>query len=154
MSEDLNAGTGCNGDFLVNLKYVIRELEYPDMKEAVLKYCYNTTRSYLLRYRVNEADLCRLLAHAPNQEAARELEAWIVRYNLKRPLRRRARHANRAELERRVDESSPGYYVQYQLEEGEWVPEVVPRYRPRGWWETPAPRTADKELRHEWGVGK
>lgn len=101
---DLDAGWEFNDDLMFNLEYVMETLGYTDTYETIMKYCPNTPAGFLKRGRVNEADLCRLLANAPKPDEAEKLEAWIVKYNTRRPLRPRGRHAGRKETRRMMME--------------------------------------------------
>ena len=99
-----DAATYWNGDTTYNLECVMKSLRYTDMKEAVNKYCHNTPRDFLKKGRINECDLCKLLAHATDQDKAKDFEEFLTKKVLKRPLKRKPLHADREELGRQVAE--------------------------------------------------
>lgn len=100
----LDAGRAWNDDMMFNFKYVMDTLGYTNVYETVNKCCPNTPASFLKKGRVNESDLCLMLAHAPNQEEAKELKEWLTTKTLKRALRPKPLHPGRRELRREAVE--------------------------------------------------
>lgn len=162
----LDAGRAFNDDMMFNFRYVMDTLGYTSVYKTVNLCCPNTPASFLKKSRVNESDLCKMLAHAPNREAAKELEEWITQKTLKRALRPKPLHPDRKELRREAIERqrqmekalwqpSPSgqYYFVDDGPEGTPRPVVVSTYQgqslaPRDWW---LPDNVDGEVQHEWG---
>lgn len=99
-----DARRALNGDWIFDFDFVVTCLGYTDIKEAIKNHCPNTPRNYLQKGHVNEYDLCQLLAHAPDVEAAKILKGMLVKETLGRPLNPTPLHTHRDELERQVRE--------------------------------------------------
>lgn len=119
MATIIYAGKADNNDELFRLKDVTDYLQYDDPAEVVNAYCHNTPQAYLDEGHINEADLLEVLKNCLDFDAAVELEEFLEKYILKRPLNPEPLHADRpgaTRPKRRRNYAAQPYFRAFPLE--------------------------------------
>ena len=94
------AGKADNNDELFRLKDVTDYLQYPDPAEVIDAYCFNTPQEYLDEGYINETDLLEVCKNCLDFDAVIELEEFLEKYILRRPLDHGPLHADRPDANR------------------------------------------------------